>query len=168
MSKAIIHRTLGGDNECGSGVSMIHRSPSVSSELLLTLQPNSGYGKFVAKFGGSAPFPQCQDTALVRGQVDPYHGLCSAPPATFKDPQPQVPRIVPLQSQQSPRKSPRFLLCFPLIMAPPTYIIRVPPGLLLNSIIRARPFNAGAITIRSLLREFSFFRASSLFYTSLC
>jgi hypothetical protein len=79
----------------------------------------------------------------------------------------KVPRIMPLQRQQSLRKSPRFPLCFPLIMAPPTYIMRVPPGLLLNSIIRARPFDAGAITIRSLLREFSFFRASSLFYISL-
>jgi hypothetical protein len=55
--------------------------------------------------------------------------------------------------QQSPRKSPRFPLCFPLIMAPPTYIMRVPSGLLLNSIIRARSFNAGAIIIRSFLQE---------------
>ena len=90
---------------------------------------------------------------------DPYYGLCSAPPATFKYPQLQVPRIVPLQRQQSPCKSPRFPLCFPLIMAPPTYIMRVPPELLLNS-IRARPFDAGATTIRSLLQEFSFFQAS--------
>jgi hypothetical protein len=61
--------------------------------------------------------------------------------------QPHVPRIVPLQGQQSPRKSLHFPLCFLLIIAPPIYIIKVLSGLL-HGIIRIRLFDAGIIFIK--------------------